>query len=46
VLVGRRTALTRRFEHMMDDFRGALRRLDRSGGRAGGGRDRDTGVVR
>jgi ribonuclease P protein component len=29
VLVGRRTALSRTFDHMIDDFRNALRRLER-----------------
>jgi ribonuclease P protein component len=30
VLVGRRTALSRRFDHMVEDFEGALRRLARA----------------
>ena len=29
VLVGRRTALSRQFDHMIEDFRNALRRLER-----------------
>ena len=29
VLVGRRTALNRQFDQMIEDFRGALRRIDR-----------------
>ena len=36
VLVGRRTALSRQFEQMIDDFRNALRRLE--GARAKPGR--------
>ena len=43
VLIGRRTALSRQFEHMIEDFRNALRRLDRQrstppGNRPDGGR--------
>ncbi len=29
VLVGRRTALSRQFDHMIEDFRNALRRIER-----------------
>jgi ribonuclease P protein component len=43
VLVGRRTALSRQFDHMIEDFKNALRRLERQrsappGNRPDGGR--------
>jgi ribonuclease P protein component len=38
VLVGRRTALSRQFDHMIEDFRNALRRLARAGDPPDGGR--------
>ena len=43
VLIGRRTALSRQFDHMIEDFRNALRRLERQrstppGNRPDGGR--------
>lgn len=45
VLIGRRTALSRRFDHMLEDFTNALQRLERQGPRTGdprgGGRKTD-----
>ena len=35
VLVGRRTALSRQFEQMIDDFRNALQRLERARAKPG-----------
>jgi ribonuclease P protein component len=47
VLIGRRTALSRTFDRMIDDLRDALRRLHRAGGAGYGRHDdkkgRDTG---
>jgi ribonuclease P protein component len=43
VLIGRRTALHREFDHMIDDLRNALRRLEYADDRRGGKKGRDTG---
>jgi ribonuclease P protein component len=43
VLIGRRTALHRAFDHMIEDLRNAVRRLERADGRRDGGKGRDTG---
>lgn len=44
VLIGRRTALHRKFDHMIDDLKDALRRLERHGtdDRRGGKKGRGT----
>ncbi len=39
VLVGRRTALSRQFDHMIEDFSNALRRIERQRATPGGGRN-------
>ncbi len=39
VLVGRRTALSRQFDQMIEDFRNALRRLERQRSTPDGGRN-------
>jgi ribonuclease P protein component len=39
VLVGRRTALSKQFDHMIEDFSNALRRIERQRATSGGGRN-------